>query len=66
MKDLSIMGMIAFAGFVSAIALSIKWKQQLETLRSIRVHAARVTMCLCVGGILGVVVYMLASLWYVE
>ena len=65
-KDLSIMGMIAFAGFVSTIALSIKWRQQLETLQSVRVCAARVGMCLSVGSILGVMVYMLASLWYVE
>lgn len=63
-KDLRIMGMIAFAGFVSAIALSIKWRQQLETLRSMQVRAARVVMCLSVGSMLGVMVYMLASLWY--
>lgn len=65
-KNLSIMGMIAFAGFVSTIALSIKWRQQLETLQSMRVKAARVGMCLSVGSILGVMVYMLASLWYGE
>lgn len=62
-KDLSIMGMIAFEGFVSTIALSIKWKQQLETLRSMRVYAARVSMNLCVGSIIGAAAYMLATLW---
>ena len=65
MKDLSIMGMIALAGFVSTIALSIKWNQQLETLRSMRVYAARVSMNLCVGSIIGVAAYMLATLWNV-
>ena len=57
--------MIALAGFVSTIALSIKWNQQLETLRSMRVYAARVSMNLCVGSIIGVAAYMLATLWNV-
>ena len=65
-KDYFFMGMIALAAFVSDMALSIKWRQQLETLRSMRVYAVRVGMCLWVGCILEVTVYMLASLWYVE
>ena len=64
MKDYVIMGMIALAGFVSAILISIKWKQQLETLRSVGVYAARVIICLCVGCLIGISGFIFVSLWY--
>lgn len=64
-RDLRIMGLIAFAGFVFVISLSIKCIQKLEALRSTGVYVARVIICLCVGCLIGVAGYLFTTLWYV-